>query len=144
MNNSSSLKILFVVFSAIAFSCFSCSKPPIEKGADEEKEDYRIKYFGNYICEGYCHDWNEATRLDIYYKDTITLVVKIDSSSADKIYVNNDLIPIDTSGYFSEFYWENYHFYDILFYNEDSIYYYIGTGGLGGGHWGKYRGKKQN
>ena len=71
------------------------------------------------------------------------LVVVIDSLSGNKIYVNSDLIPIDTSGFFAEFYFENYHDYWISFFAKDSVRYYISTGGLGGGHWGDYLGKKQ-
>lgn len=96
------------------------------------------------MCEGNCHEWNEATGLDIYYVDTIIVIVQIDSFSTNKIRVNEDIILIDTTGFFAEFYFNGYHDYWINFFAKDSIDYQIVTGGNGGGYWGKYLGKKEN
>ena len=137
--NTLNSKTSLIIFFSILFSCISCQKDSIKI---DQNKNYRIKFVGNYLSTGTTHDWNEATGLDDYNSDTIILVVAIDSFSGNKIYVNDDLIPIDSSGFFSEFYFENYHDYRISFFAEDSVRYFIATGGLGGGHWGDYLGKK--
>ena len=134
MTNSIIYKILFIF---IIFTCIGCRKETITE------DDYRIKYTGKYLCEGNCHEWNEATGLDTYYVETIIVIVQIDSFSTNKIRVNEDIIPIDTTGFFTEFYFNGYHDYWIKFLAKDSIYYKITTGGNGGGYWGKFLGKKE-
>ena len=130
--------MIVVLFSILLLSC---KKEPLANN-DIQSEDYRLKFIGNYTCIGTTHDWNEATGLDEYSSDTITLIVKIDSTSNNMIYANNDLIPIDTNGFFYEFHFPNYHEYLIAFFSKDSVRYNISTGGFGGGHWGKYLGSK--
>lgn len=142
MVNYSIPSLLILTFLSVML--LSCNKDPLEDSdVDIQNEDYRLEFIGNYICIGTTHDWNEATGLDEYSKDTITLIVKIDSISNNMIYANNDLIPIDTNGYFAEFYFPGYHDYMISFFTNDSVRYYIETGGLGGGHWGGYLGSKK-
>ena len=141
MINLDALKKIFIVIISLVF--ISCEKEqPSNENEVEQVQDYRLKFIGTYYCTGLTHDWNEATGLDEYSSDTINLIVKIDNSSNDKIYVNNDLITIDTSGFFYQFYFPNYHDYYISFFERDSVDYRISTGGNGGGHWGKYLGSK--
>ena len=112
------------------------------KKVEEVEEDYRVKYLGIYSCYGSIHEWNEAISLDTNYYENFTLEVKIDNSSTNNIYVNNDLVPIDETGNFYQFYFLNYHDYSIEFFAGDSVRYYIATGGNGGGKSKRYLGKK--
>lgn len=133
-----------VIFTFLSVMLLSCNKDPlVDNDVDIQNEDYRLEFIGNYICMGTTHDWNDATGLDEYSTDTITLIVKIDSTSNNMIYANNDLIPIDTNGYFSELYFPGYHDYLIDFFSNDSVRYNIATGGNGGGHWARYLGSKK-
>ena len=139
MINLNTLQKIFII--SLVF--ISCKKDQsLDENELEQIQDYRLKFIGTYYCTGKTHHWNEATNLYKYSSDSITLNVKIDNSSNDKIYVNNDLITIDTSGSFHEFYFSNYHDYLVSFFATDSVRYSITTGGGGGGFWGKYLGSR--
>ena len=147
MVNYSTSGLLISVLSSILL--LSCNKEPLTDNevqineTNVQSDDYRLEFIGNYTCIGRTHDWNEATGFNKYSSDTITLIVKIDSTSNNMIYANNDLIPIDTNGYLSQFYVPpGYRGYLIDFFSMDSVSYYVSTGGNGGGHWGNYLGSK--
>ncbi len=134
MNNYSTSRI--ATFVLLSILLLSCKKEPLAG------DDYRLQFIGNYTCIGMTHDWDDASGLNEYSVDTITLTVKNDATSNNMICVNNDTIPIDTSGYFADPHLPGYSDYVIHFFSKDSVKYYIATGALGWGHWGNYLGSK--
>jgi hypothetical protein len=101
------MKLQYLLFlSVIFFGFISCSQ---EVGLD----DYRIPFTGTYEVK--------KTTYNPYLPPVISYIeVRIDSSSEDKIYVNEDLIPISQSGTFGPGFLEANHFYDLMFWG-DSI-----------------------
>jgi len=79
-----------------------------------ETEDYRIPFTGNYECVKQPNS--------IYLPDILVNVeVRIDSASSDKIYVNNDLVPISEDGTYGPDLLRHDYNYELRF-KDDSIF----------------------
>lgn len=78
-----------------------------------ETDDYRLEFVGIYDC------YKET--FGPYPSPEIEIVVRIDSSSSDKIYVGEELVPIDENGIYGPGEIRPLHHYELRLQN-DSIY----------------------
>lgn len=123
---------LSILLISLFFSC--CKK-------DEENNDYRDDFLGNYNCQG--AGYLMCNNQIINNIDT-SIIVNISKYKDSLITILNDTLKITSDGKFGGGYYPvpNYRFYQGYFKN-DSLIFLTSVGGIGCSLSINYKGKKQ-